>query len=165
MSHDLRTPLAGMRAMAESLEDGIVTDPATVARYHAQLRVEVDRMAAMVSDLFELSRVQGSLDLQLERVGASDLVEEALASADPVARAMDIRLVASTEHLLPVSVDTTELGRVLRNLLVNAIRHTPHDGTIHVTTEPGEGHGRPHPTCVPGWAWPSPGASSRPIGE
>ena len=48
--------------------------------------------------------------------------------------------MASTEHLLPVSVDTTELGRVLRNLLVNAIRHTPHDGTIHVTTEPGDGH-------------------------
>lgn len=140
MSHDLRTPLAGMRAMAESLEDGIVTDPASVARYHRQLRVEVDRMAAMVSDLFELSRVQGPLDLQLERVGVSDLVEEAVASADPVARAKGIRLVASTEDRLPVSVDTTELGRVLRNLLVNAIRHTPHDGTIHVTTESGEGH-------------------------
>lgn len=140
MSHDLRTPLAGMRAMAESLEDRIVTDPATVARYHVQLRVEVDRMTVMVSDLFELSRVQGPLELQLERVGASDLVEEAVASADPVARAKGIRLVASTDQLLPVSVDTTELGRVLRNLLVNAIRHTPNDGTIHVTTEPGDGH-------------------------
>ncbi len=140
MSHDLRTPLAGMRAMAESLEDGIVTDPGTVARYHRQLRVEVDRMATMVADLFELSRVHGPLDLQLERVGASDLVEEAVASADPVARAKRIRLVASTEDRLPVTVDTTELGRVLRNLLVNAIRHTPDDGTVHVTTEAGDGH-------------------------
>lgn len=140
MSHDLRTPLAGMRAMAESLEDGIVQDPDTVDRYHRQLRVEVDRMADMVSDLFELSRVQGPLDLRLERVGAQDLVEEAVASADPVARAKGVRLVTSTQHRLPVSVDTTELGRVLRNLLVNAIRHTPHDGTIHVTAEPGDGH-------------------------
>ena len=140
MSHDLRTPLAGMRAMAESLEDGIVDDPATVSRYHRQLRVEVDRMAAMVSDLFELSRVQGPLDLNLQRIAAHDLVEEAVASADPVARAKGVRLVAPAGDRLPVTVDTTELGRVLRNLLVNAIRHTPHDGTIQVTAEPSDGH-------------------------
>ncbi len=140
MSHDLRTPLAGMRAMAESLEDGVVDDALTVERYHRQLRIEVDRLADMVSDLFELSRVQGSLELQLERIGAHDLVEEAVASTDPVARAKGVHLVASTGTGLPVTVDSTELGRVLRNLLVNAIRHTPHDGTISVTAEPAGQH-------------------------
>ncbi len=139
MSHDLRTPLAGMRAMTESLEDGVVRDPETVARFHSQLRAEVDRLTTMVSDLFELSRVQGALRLELERVGAHDLVADALASADPVARAKGVRLVAESGSGLPVAVDPTELGRVLRNLLVNAIRHTPNDGTVHVSAESADG--------------------------
>ena len=58
VSHDLRTPLAGLRAMAEALEDGVVDDEAGRARYHRQIRVESDRLAAMVDDLFELSRIQ-----------------------------------------------------------------------------------------------------------
>ena len=87
----------------------------------------------MVNDLFELSRVEGPMQLRLERVGADDLVEEALASADPVARAKGIRLVARTSPGLPVTVDPDEFGRVMRNLLLNAIRHTPNDGTIAVT--------------------------------
>ena len=60
VSHDLRTPLAGMRAMAEALEDGVVDDP---SRYHRQMRIEVDRLTSMVDDLFELSRIHaGSLE-------------------------------------------------------------------------------------------------------
>jgi len=140
MSHDLRTPLAGMRAMVESLEDGLASDRATVERYHRQLRIEVDRLAAMVSDLFELSRVQGALQLNLERVGAQDLVDEAMASAHPMAQAKGVRLVSSNGTGVPVVVDPAELGRALRNLLLNAIRHTPSEGTIHVTLEPDDTH-------------------------
>jgi signal transduction histidine kinase len=132
MSHDLRTPLAGMRAMVESLEDRVVVDRETVDRYHRQLRVEIDRLAQMVSDLFELARVEGPMQLHLERVGADDLVEAALASADPVARAKGIRLISKTSPGLPVTVDPDEFGRVMRNLLLNAIRHTPNDGTIAI---------------------------------
>src|SRR6185295_13213785 len=66
VSHDLRTPLAGLRAMVEALEDDVVDDP---ARYHRQIRREVDRLSRMVDDLFELSRIQsGALTLTLERV-------------------------------------------------------------------------------------------------
>ncbi len=142
MSHDLRTPLAGMRAMVESLEDGVVADPETVRRYHRQLGVEVDRVAQMVSDLFELSRVEGPMRLHLERVAAGDLVDEALASADPVARVKGIRLVGEASPALPVDVDPDEFGRVMRNLLLNAIRHTPSDGTIAVTAVGGSDGGR-----------------------
>jgi len=134
LSHDLRTPLAGMRAMIESLADGVVADPETVSRYHRQLGVEVDRVAQMVSDLFELSRVEGPMRLHLERIAAGDLVDEALASADPVARVKGVQLVgqASSAGLL-VDVDPDEFGRVMRNLLLNAIRHTPSDGTVAVS--------------------------------
>jgi signal transduction histidine kinase len=69
VSHDLRTPLAGIRAMVEALEDGVVDDPATVARYHRTMRQEADRLAGLVDDLFELSRIHaGALTLDLERV-------------------------------------------------------------------------------------------------
>ena len=133
MSHDLRTPLAGMRAMVESLEDGVVADPATVSRYHRQLGVEVDRVAQMVTDLFELSRVESPMRLHLEKVAAAELVREALASADPVARVKGVRLVGDACSELPVRVDTDEFGRVMRNLLLNAIRHTPSEGIIEVS--------------------------------
>jgi len=73
VSHDLRTPLAGLRAMAEALEDGVATDP---GRYHVQMRQAADRLAGMVDDLFELSRIHaGALRLTLESVALADLVD------------------------------------------------------------------------------------------
>ena len=70
VSHDLRTPLAGLRAMAEALEDGVVTDWPTVSRYHTQIRAETDRLALMIDDLFELSRIHaGALRLSRQVVG------------------------------------------------------------------------------------------------
>jgi len=133
VSHDLRTPLAGLRAMAEALEDGVVEDIDTVDRYHRQIRTETDRLTGLVDDLFELSRIHaGSLRLSFQQVALADLVSDALASADPVARAKGVRLEGEAPAGLPVRVDVPELGRVLRNLLANAIRHTPSDGAVQV---------------------------------
>ncbi len=134
VSHDLRTPLAGIRAMAEALEDGVVTDVETVDRYHAGLRREADRLAVMVDDLFELSRINASaLNLSMQEVSLADVVSDAIASATPVASAKGVRLVGGASDVLPlVEGSLPELGRVLRNLLSNAIRHTPADGVISV---------------------------------
>ncbi|MEU4577968.1 MULTISPECIES: HAMP domain-containing sensor histidine kinase [Nonomuraea] len=126
VSHDLRTPLAGMRAMAEALEDGVVSDPATVGRYHAQIRLEVDRLSAMVDDLFELSRIHaGALRLSRSGIGLADLVADTLAGAEPLARAKGVRLTAEAGAAPPVTADAGALGRALLNLVANAIRHTP----------------------------------------
>ncbi|MFC4908558.1 sensor histidine kinase [Actinomadura gamaensis] len=136
VSHDLRTPLAGLRAMAEALEDGVVDDPETVHRYHGRMRVEVERLAEMVDDLFELSRIHaGALRLSRERVGLADLVAEAVAGAEPLASAKGVRLRGEVYTGGPVQVDASELGRALRNLVVNAIRHTPGDGAIEISAE------------------------------
>ncbi|WP_185027652.1 sensor histidine kinase [Streptomyces candidus] len=135
ISHDLRTPLAGLRAMAEALEDGVAEDP---ARYHRQIRTEVDRLNVMVGDLFELSRIHaGSLALTPVRLSLYDLVGDALAGADPLAREHGVRLVGERVEAVPVEVDGREMSRVLSNLLVNAIRRTPADGTVAVAAEPG----------------------------
>ena len=135
VSHDLRTPLAGLRAMAESLEDGVVSDP---ARYHTRMRVEVDRLSRMVDDLFELSRLHsGSLQLSLESVSLADVVSDALSGAEPLARAKGVSLSGTAEGRLPVLADEREIQRALGNLVVNAIRHTPADGSVTVAARPG----------------------------
>jgi signal transduction histidine kinase len=133
VTHDLRTPLAGIQAMAEALEDGVAGDPQTIARYHLGIRTETDRLAGMVDELFELSRIQaGALHLTMQRVALADLVDDALVSIAPVARAKGVRVAARAQPGMPVDVDASELGRALRNLLANAVRHTPSDGTIEV---------------------------------
>jgi len=136
VSHDLRTPLAGLRAMAEALEDEVVTDPREVGRYHSQIRLETNRLSAMIDDLFELSKIHaGTLRLAPRLVGLEDLVAEVVASADPVARAKGIRLAGSAVRGMPVLIDTAEMGRAVRNLVTNAIRHTPPEGTIEILGE------------------------------
>jgi signal transduction histidine kinase len=134
VSHDLRTPLSGIRAMTEALEDGVVDDPEVVRRYYRSIRVEADRLSGLVDDLFELSRINaGALRLNLESVCLSELVSDAIASAAPIASAKGVRLLGSVAGELPdVEVSPPEMARVLRNLLENAIRHTPSDGAVRV---------------------------------
>ena len=136
VSHDLRTPLAGLRAMAEALEDEVVIDPREVSQYHSQIRREVDRLTLMIDDLFELSRIHaGALRLSKRMTGLEDLVAEVVASTDPVARAKGVRLTGAAVRGMPVYVDAAEMGRALRNLVTNAIRHTPADGGVDVLAD------------------------------
>ena len=134
VSHDLCTPLAGIRAMVEALEDGVVTDALTVDRYHRTMRLEVDRLAGLVDDLFELSRIQaGALELNLEWASLSDLVSDALAGASPVADAKGVLLAGSLDGAVPdLELAIPDVLRVLRNLLDNAIRHTPPEGEVRL---------------------------------
>ena len=134
VSHDLRTPLSGIRAMAEALEDGVASDPESIARYHKAIRIEVDRLSGLVDDLFELSRISaGALRLQMERVSLEDLVSDTLAAAAGVARAKGVRLEGRVASAPPqIELSAPEMARVFRNLVENAIRHTPSDGAVSV---------------------------------
>jgi signal transduction histidine kinase len=131
ISHDLRTPLAGMRAMTEALQDGVAPDP---DRYLRQLQHEVDRLTGMVDDLLALSRLQaGELQLSVADVDVGDLVSDALAGTDALARARGVRLHGHAEPGLVVPADSRELSRALSNLVVNAVRQTPAGGEVTVT--------------------------------
>ncbi len=130
VSHDLRTPLAGMRAMAEALEDGLAAEP---QRYHRQIRVEVDRMTRQVDALFELSRIHaGVLRLAPEPLALGDVISEALATADPIARAAGVRIHGTVADGVDVAADPAALARIVTNLVANAIRHTPAGGLVEI---------------------------------
>jgi signal transduction histidine kinase len=130
VSHDLRTPLAGLRAMAEALEDGMVDDP---ARYHRQITAEVNRTVRMVDDLFELSQIHaGVLVPSPQTVPLGDLVSESIAAAESVAVTKGVRLDGRVDPDVLVHVDPAAMSRVIANLLTNAIRHTPSDAAVQI---------------------------------
>ncbi len=134
ISHDLRTPLAGLRAMSEALEDGVVADQVTRQEYYRRMRSETDKMAELVDDLFEMARINaGALRLSKSTVPLAEVVSDVLASAEPVAKARGITLVAAEDGWPTVSGSVPELARIVANLLRNAIRFTPYDGTVQIS--------------------------------
>lgn len=141
VSHDLRTPLAGLRSMAEALVDGIAGDPETTSRYHVTMLRQVDELSRLVDDLFELSRIQaGVLDLVVEPACLDDLLSDAVAMAMPIAKAKGVTIDGIVERPVgTVELATPEFLRVLRNLLDNAIRHTPPAGTVTVAAGRSDG--------------------------
>lgn len=133
VSHDLRTPLAGIRAMVEALEDGVVEDRETVDRYHRTIRVEVERLTSLVADLFELSRIHaGALHLELTPQRLDEVLSDVVAGATLLARVKGVLLAVSSEGSPMVRVSQSEMGRAVQNLVDNAIRHTPPGGRIQV---------------------------------
>ena len=130
VSHDLRTPLAGLRAMAEALEDGVANNPDL---YYKQIAAEVDRLNGMVDDLFDLSRIQsGSYSRDVEQLALDDLVSDCLAGLEPLATAQGVRLSGTVAGPVPVTGNGPELNRALTNLVANAIRHTRSGGSVDV---------------------------------
>jgi signal transduction histidine kinase len=134
VSHDLRTPLAGLRAMAEALEDGLLSDAESTAEYHRRIRVEADRMARLVDDLSELSRINaGALRLAPTVIGLGEVISDVVAAVEPIAASRRVRVTAAETGWPTVHASEPELTRIVANLLRNAIRNTPADGTVTVT--------------------------------
>ena len=134
-SHDLRTPLANMQAMLEALEDG-VGDP---DRYVPALREQTRTLSQLVDDLFELARIDaGVLTLELRDAPVAGLVRSCLRGLEAEAQARGVTMTAETDGDDDASVRCApdKVERVLLNLLTNALRHTPSDGTVAVVVEP-----------------------------
>jgi signal transduction histidine kinase len=133
-SHDLRTPLASLRAVAEALADDLVADDAGRRRYLDSLVAQVDRLAGLVDDLFELSQIEaGALVLNFEPTNLPSLVAEVLTAFEPGAVAAGVALRADLPdrtRLVPAGRD--QVGRVLANLVANGIRHTARGGRVLV---------------------------------
>ncbi len=132
MSHDLRTPLAGLRALAEGLEDGVISD---VPRALSHLRSTVTRMTALVDDLFALSRVQGANQPKPQRlVSLRELIDDVASETTPTAQAHGVRLEVHRpeDDRLAVLGSPDDLARAFGNLVVNAIRHTEPGASVRI---------------------------------
>jgi len=132
LSHDLRTPLASMQAAVEALQDGVAPDP---ARYLAAMATDVTVLRNMVDDLFVLVRLEaGDQVLDLMRVDLVEIVDAEVETMTPVALAQGVDVHLACDGALPVDGDPQALGRVLRNLIDNAIRYAPADSRVQVAT-------------------------------
>ena len=142
VSHDLRTPITSLRLLAEAVDDDIVVDWETKRGYVARMRTHIDALSALIDDLFELSRLEaGDINWSLERVPLGELVNETVEAMRLEAEAKGVAVLASVpEKLSPARANPEKLQRVLFNLIQNAIRHTPADGSVVVRAEPVE-HG------------------------
>lgn len=131
VSHDLRSPLAGLKAMAEALEDGVAADP---DRYHRQLREQTDRVTRLVDDLFELARLEsGQAAPAYGPVPLPDVVSDALAGATALGAGRGVTVTGAVRSVPPpVHGDVRGLARVVGNLLTNAVQHTPPGGAVAV---------------------------------
>jgi signal transduction histidine kinase len=131
-SHDLRTPLASMQAMLEALEDGLAEPERYLPALHAQVRT----LSSLVDDLFELARIDaGALTLELREAPLAPIVDECLRGLEAEAEARRVRLESRVAASLAARVAPEKVERVLYNLLANALRHTPSDGSVAVLAE------------------------------
>jgi signal transduction histidine kinase len=132
VSHDLRTPLTAVRAMVEALADGVVSDPQTRDRYLKSAQAQLENLSTLVDDLFEIAQLDaGVLQIELERASLHDLVSDTLSNLQPHAERQGVRLVGEVEPGADlVLMNPPKVQRVLHNLISNALRHTPADGTI-----------------------------------
>ncbi|MEX0786933.1 MAG: HAMP domain-containing sensor histidine kinase [Dehalococcoidia bacterium] len=135
ISHDLRTPLASVRAMVEALDDHVVTDEAEVERYYATIRREIDRLNRMIEDLFELAQLDaGALRLDrrptaLQEI-AAEVVDAMQAQAQQAGVALALRVEGEPSEL---ALDGARIERATANLVRNALEHTPSGGRIDVS--------------------------------
>ena len=137
VSHDLRTPLASLRAMVEAISDGVVDDPPTMRRYAREMKGSVDSLVTLTDDLFELVQIDaGAIARETERIAVRDAVGSAIVACTGQASEKGLAVQA---HLNGAGGTrcSPHVARVVQNLLQNAIRHTPADGTITVAASHG----------------------------
>jgi signal transduction histidine kinase len=136
-SHDLRTPLASLRAMVEALED----DLASPQEYLPAIRDQLETLSSLVEDLFELARIDaGALTLEVREQPLGELVSGCVRSLRAEARARNVTLARADAADPVVRIAPDKVERVLLNLLTNALRHTPSDGAVSVGVRPNSDH-------------------------
>ena len=136
ISHEFRTPLAGIKAMVETLREGAVEDKETAGDFLARIDSEVDRLTQLVAELTELSRVEtGKAELRKEPLDLNQLVDEVIDQLSPQAKRQKITITRKSAADLPsVPADRDRVRQVIANLVHNAIKFTPTGGRITITS-------------------------------
>ncbi|CAN5913794.1 HAMP domain-containing sensor histidine kinase [soil metagenome] len=138
LGHDLRTPLASLRAAVEALQDGLARDP---ARYLDAMAGDIAVLSRLVDDLFTLARIErGELRLTPEPVDLAELADTTVAGLEAIADRRRLALQLSVDGDTTAAVDPHAIGRVLRNLLDNALRYAPERTTVDVLVHGASDH-------------------------
>ena len=134
-SHDLRTPLTSIRVRVEALNDGMVDDVETQKRFYKDIRADVMALNKLIDDLFELAQLDaGSFRMEKSPYVLGDFISDCLQRFQIVAAQKEINLTGQVDPAVGlVPLNATKLGRVLDNLISNAIRYTPNGGNVLVT--------------------------------
>lgn len=131
IAHDLLAPLASMRAIAESIEDGIAAEPTEAAR---RIGAQTVRLQSLVGDLFELSRIDaGTMTVATETVSLRDLASDVVAQFGELARRHGRELRVEVQEEVLGLADPRALSRALVNVIVNALEHSPDGGVVVVS--------------------------------
>jgi signal transduction histidine kinase len=141
ISHDLRTPLASLRAMVEALDDGVVDDAEGVSRYYGTMRREIDRLSRMIDDLFELAQIDaGALKLNRATVDIREIAADVADAMQVQAKMNDIEVTLECAEQVPMlSLDGARMERAVANLVRNAVEHTPTGGRVDIRVAPLDG--------------------------
>ncbi|MBI4268013.1 MAG: HAMP domain-containing protein [Chloroflexi bacterium] len=136
ISHELRTPIAGIKAMVETLKDGAIDDKEAARDFLARIDSEVDRLTQMVSELTELSHIEtGRAELRMASIDLNRLIEEGIAQLNPLAQKQQVDIVTDFASNLPViKADKDRIRQVVINLVHNAIKFNHPGGQIKVST-------------------------------
>lgn len=135
LSHDLRTPLSSARVMLEAIRDGVIDGPEERDEYVTRTLREINNLSDLVDDLFELSLIDvGALKLEMKPTPLQELVLESVEGMSAAAKKKGLDLnVRLDDGLGEIVVDGIRVRRALMNLVQNAIRHTPADGSVTVS--------------------------------
>jgi signal transduction histidine kinase len=133
VSHDLRTPLASMQAATEALVDGVASDP---DRYLASLQSDLEVIGSLVDDLFLLARAQaGDVAVEFVLTDITEVADETLEVMKPVADKRNVKLVLTAQDRVVIETAESAVGRVLRNVVDNAVRHSPSNSTVTIAVD------------------------------
>jgi len=139
VGHDLRSPLATIQAAVEALEDGIARDP---ERYLASIAGEVDTLQALVDDLYLLARIDAdAIPEEAVAIDVAELADDAIEALRPKADRANVRIRLDADGAVAARARPDAVGRVVRNLLDNAVRHAPEGSEIVVRVEARAGGG------------------------
>jgi two-component system, OmpR family, sensor histidine kinase BaeS len=134
VSHDLRTPLTSLRVRAEALSDGVVSQPAEVDEYLVAIRKDADVLNRLISDLGELAKIDaGGFKIERVPIALNELLSDTATTLQPIAADRGVTLLCDPDcERIVAPISPQHIQRVLNNLIVNAIGHTPRGGRVRL---------------------------------
>jgi signal transduction histidine kinase len=131
-SHELKSPVASLQALADAIRDAARDDPDTARRFAEKLVAESERLGRLITDLLDLSRLEDPVNVSTRDIDLSHIASAQLSAVRPEADAKNLKIEDNIDSGVRIRGDDQQLGLMIRNLLENALRYTPEGGSIEI---------------------------------